>query len=99
MVVISSGQILLAPLFYGVIGAGGVFSAASSSFTYLELARQVKQGDAKVIIASPDCVDVAVKAAKESGLDEGSVLVLDSMGGKHKRSIRRVDGKGADAVQ
>lgn len=98
VVVISSGQVLLAPLFYGVIGAGGIYSAASSSFTHLELARQVTQGHAKLIIASPDCVDVALRAAQETGLDKANVLVLESMGGKHVRSLRRVDGHGQDAV-
>ncbi|RVX71393.1 hypothetical protein B0A52_04965 [Exophiala mesophila] len=98
VVVISSGQVLLAPLFYGVIGAGGIYSAASSSFTHLELARQVKHGHAKLIIASPDCVETAIRAADETGLDKSNVLVLESMGGSHVRSLRRVDGRGQDAL-
>lgn len=96
VVVISSGQVLLAPVFFGVIAAGGVYSAASSSFTTMELARQVRQGDAKVIIASPDCEEVAVKAAQECGLDRSRVLVLDTMGGK--RSLKSVDGSGKDFI-
>lgn len=96
VVVISSGQVLLSPVFYGVIAAGGIYSAASSSFTAMELVRQVKQGDAKAVIASPDCKDVAVKAALECGLDRSKVLVLDSMGGK--RSLKSVDGWGKDFV-
>lgn len=92
VVVMSSGQVLLAPAFYGVIAAGGIYSAASSSFTVMELARQIRQGDARVVIASPDCVDVAKKAAAECGLDAGRVLVLDSMGGR--RMLRSVGGGG-----
>ena len=55
----SSGQVLLPTIFYGVIAAGGVYSAASSSFTSLELARQVKQGNTSLIIASSDCRETA----------------------------------------
>lgn len=96
VVVISSGQVLLAPVFYGVIAAGGVYSAASSAYTTMELVRQVRQGDAKVIITSPDCKEVAVKAAQECGLDRSRVLVLDSIGGK--RSMKSVDASGKDFI-
>lgn len=97
VVCISSGQVLLSNIFYGVIAAGGVFSAASSSFTYLELARQVKQGKSRLIVASPDCRDVAVKAAKDCGVPLDRVLVLDSMGGKRK--LQDVEGKGRNFVE
>lgn len=96
VVVISSGQILLSNIFYGVIAAGGVFSAASSAFTYLELARQVKQGRSNLIVASPDCRDVAIKAAKECGVPLSRVLVLESMGGK--RVLQDVEGRGRNLV-
>ena len=97
IVCISSGQVLLSSVFYGVIAAGGVFSAASSSFTYLELARQVSQGKSTLIVASPDCQDVAVKAAKECGVPLERVLVLESMGGQ--RRLQDVLGKSKNFLE
>ncbi|EXJ81140.1 hypothetical protein A1O3_07428 [Capronia epimyces CBS 606.96] len=97
VVSISSGQILLSSIFYGVIAAGGVYSAASSSFTYLELARQIKQGRSRLIVASPDCTDVAVKAAHECGIPLDRVLVLDSMGGN--RRLASVLGNGRNLIE
>jgi hypothetical protein len=41
---VSSGQILLPVVFYGVVAAGGVFSAASNSCTAGEIARQIRTG-------------------------------------------------------
>jgi acyl-coenzyme A synthetase/AMP-(fatty) acid ligase len=98
VLVISSGQILLPCLFYGVIAAGGVYSAASSSFTAAELARQVKQGEANLICCSRDVEDVAREAAKECGLPIDRVLVLESDGGK--RILKSLDtGRSAIAEQ
>jgi 4-coumarate--CoA ligase len=88
VVCMSSGQILLSNIFYGVIGAGGVFSAASSAFTPMELARQIRQGKSSLVVCSEDCRDVAIKAAQDCGLPLDRVLVLQSMGGV--RSLRDV---------
>ena len=84
VVVISSGQVLLPCLFHGVICAGGVYSAASASFTAPELARQIKQGEAKLVICSRDAEPVARQAAKECGVPMDRVLVLESDGGARK---------------
>lgn len=78
VVCISSGQPLLPALFYGVIAAGGVYSAASSSFATPELTRQIKQGFSNLIICSPDTQEVAVAAARESGVPLHRVLCLRS---------------------
>jgi acyl-coenzyme A synthetase/AMP-(fatty) acid ligase len=86
----STLQILLPVAFYGTVAAGGVFSAASHSFTPAELARQIKQGDAKLLITSADLQDVAVEAARMCGLGLDRVLVLDSEYGRW--SMRSLDG-------
>lgn len=78
VVCISSGQPLLPALFYGVIAAGGVYSAASSSFTAPELARQIKQGFSNLVICSADTKDVAIAAATECGVPLHRVLCLQS---------------------
>ena len=78
VVCISSGQVLLPTIFYAVNAAGGVYSAASSSFTHAELARQVKQGKSSLIVASSDYKAVAIHAARSCGVSLSRVLILES---------------------
>ena len=78
VVVISSGQPLLPIAFYGVIAAGGVYSAASYSYTTVELTRQVAEGECRLIICSSDTQDVALAAAERCGIPPSRVLRLES---------------------
>lgn len=87
----STLQILLPCAFYGTIAAGGIFSCASHSVTAPELARQIKQGNSKLVICSEDLKDVAVEAARSCGLGPDRVLVLDST--YRNWSLKSVDGK------
>jgi 4-coumarate--CoA ligase len=80
----------LARIFYGVIAAGGVYSAASSAFTAAELTRQVQQGKSTLLVASKDCQNVAIRTAERCGVALHRVLILDSMGGE--RSLQAVPG-------
>ena len=88
--VISYGQILVPAVLYGVIGAGGVYSAASPSSTVAELKRQVDIGTSRLIVCGSEHVDVARKAAKEAGLSEKNVLLLESGAGNW--SLKSLDG-------
>lgn len=74
----SSGQPAAPAMFYGVIAAGGVFSAASPSYTPEELARQVTQGKSNLLVVSPDKVEIGKKAARLAGLELDRVIVLRS---------------------
>jgi len=65
-------------VFYGVIAAGGVYSAASASFTAPELERQVKQGGSNLIFCSEDAKGVAVDTARNCGVSLDGVLVVSS---------------------
>lgn len=78
VVAVSTGQSSLPCLFYGVIAAEGIYSSASPSATVGDLARQIRDGPAKVIVCSKDREDLAVKAAEETGLGKRNVLVLES---------------------
>ncbi|KAL4991746.1 hypothetical protein BDW68DRAFT_151201 [Aspergillus falconensis] len=85
---VSGGQVLLPSVFYGVIAAGGVWSAASSTATPPELERQIRQGNGRLLITSPECKDVVLKAAKAGGVPENRVLILRSAG--HERVLQNV---------
>jgi long-subunit acyl-CoA synthetase (AMP-forming) len=89
VVCISSGQPLLPILFYGVIAAGGVYSAASASYTAPDLSGQVKQGSSNLIFCSEDAKDVAIQSAKDCGVPLSRVLVISS---SPKWSIQGLEG-------
>ena len=76
--VISYGQILVPAALYGVIAAGGVYSAASPSSTLDELVRQITVGKSHLVICGSEHRDLAVKAAEKCGLPARNVLLLDS---------------------
>ena len=77
--VISTGHYLLPVAFYGIIAAGGVFSAASSASTAGELSKQIQGAGSKVLLCVAETKDVAVRAAEEAGWGKnggGRVLVM-----------------------
>jgi len=75
---VSTGQHALACLFFGVIAAEGIYSAASPGATVEELVRQMRDGPAKVFFCSTDVKALAEAAAEVVGLPKRNVLVLES---------------------
>ncbi|KAL9115668.1 MAG: hypothetical protein Q9227_000036 [Pyrenula ochraceoflavens] len=78
VVVMSSGQPLLPMVFYGVIAAGGVYSAASYASTVADLSHQVTEGSCGLVICSRDCEDVVKASAKNCGLSTDRLLRIES---------------------
>lgn len=78
VVTVSTGQSALAGLFYGVIAADGVYSAASHAGTPKDLARQIHDGPSKLLVCSAELKDLATATAREAGLPLRNVLVLES---------------------
>jgi long-subunit acyl-CoA synthetase (AMP-forming) len=77
--VISTGHYLLPVLSYGIIGAGGVFSAASAASTASELSKQIQGAGSKILVTCEATRETAVKAAEEAGWGEnggGRVLLM-----------------------
>lgn len=91
---ISYGQILVPALFYGIIAAGGVYSAASPSSTSSELARQITQGKSNLVLCGSEHKDVAIKAAAQSKIPLSRVLVAESW---PQISLRSLEGE-LDAI-
>lgn len=88
--VISYGQILVPAALYGVIAAGGVYSAASPSSTLEELARQIEIGKSGLLICGSEHKELALKAAKKCNFPPRNVLLLDSSPGRW--GLRSLDG-------
>lgn len=78
VVAISTGQSALGCIFYAVLAADGIYSAASPSSTVSDLTRQIKDGPGRVVVCSEDVKDVALSAAHNAGLPTRNVLVLKS---------------------
>jgi 4-coumarate--CoA ligase len=76
--VMCSGQVFLPVLFYGVIAAGGVYSALSTSATVSELSTQLSQTPVSLLVCSPETKLVAAKAAEKCGSSDTKILVLES---------------------
>jgi 4-coumarate--CoA ligase len=76
--VIASGQTLSPILFYGILAAGGVYSPSSLSSTAADLARQIRQGNGRLIVCSHDMKGVAVEAANSCGVPTSRILMLQS---------------------
>ncbi|KAL1621348.1 hypothetical protein SLS56_009234 [Neofusicoccum ribis] len=88
---ISSGHHLLPIAFYGVLCAGGVFSAASPSSTPADLARQLRQGASRLLICNEDTKSVAIAAAQDVGIPPERVLVIPDGADFALRNVK--DGK------
>ncbi|RFU77998.1 4-coumarate- ligase 2a [Trichoderma arundinaceum] len=78
VVTISTGQSALACVFYAVLAADGIYSAASPSSTVSELTRQINDGPGKIVVCSEDVQNTALSAAHNAGLPARNVLVLKS---------------------
>ncbi|KKZ63402.1 hypothetical protein EMCG_02289 [[Emmonsia] crescens] len=76
--VISHGQPYVPAAFYGILAAGGVYSAASPSSTVAELARQIAIGNSRLVICGKEMKELVSQAAKQCDLPLDRVLVLES---------------------
>lgn len=92
---ISTGHYLLPVLSYGIIGAGGVFSAASSASTASELSKQIQGARSKVLFTVEATKETAVKAAEEAGwgANGGGRVLLMSEGKKWSLQVIQNDGQ------
>ncbi|KAI0485152.1 acetyl-CoA synthetase-like protein [Xylariaceae sp. FL0804] len=83
--VVATGHFMLPLVFYGAITAGGIFSSTNPSATPDELAYQLRQTSARLLICTPDTRESALAGARRAGLPDGSVLVL---GGTEELELR-----------
>jgi 4-coumarate--CoA ligase len=93
--VISTGHYLLPVLSYGIIGAGGVFSAASAASTASELSKQLQGAQSKILVTGEATKETAVKAAEEAGwgMNGGGRVLLMSEGKEWELKIIGKEGE------
>lgn len=76
VLLIATGHWQLPTIFFAAIAAGGVFSSSNPGSTPKELAGQVVQVDAKIIVCTEDTKSTALAAANLTGLPPSRVLVI-----------------------
>lgn len=85
---LASGDYFLPAVFWGIVAAEGVFSAASAASTANELAKLIQQANSKLLIVTPDLKDTIAKAAQIAGIPTNRILVIDGA----NKALRTFDG-------
>jgi 4-coumarate--CoA ligase len=88
---IATGSYVLPCVFYGVVAAGGVYSAVPSSATVKELVRFIKLAPSDLVICNTDTRDVVIHAIRECGIPDKRILVIDAQG----CTLRDISGRKA----
>ncbi|KAI0420608.1 AMP-binding enzyme [Xylaria grammica] len=80
-VLLFSGNNLFFPaVFMGTLMAGGIFTGANPSFVARELAYQLKDSGAYILIAADGSMEIAMEAASQAGLPKSRVYSFDATG-------------------
>ncbi|KAI1272446.1 AMP-binding enzyme [Xylaria sp. FL0933] len=74
----SGNNIFFPTIFMGTIMAGGIFSGANPNFVARELAYQLKDSGAYILIASDASMEIAMEAAEQAGLPKSRVYSFDA---------------------
>ncbi|KAI8633889.1 acetyl-CoA synthetase-like protein [Xylariaceae sp. FL1651] len=74
----SGNNLFLPTIFMGVLMAGGIFTGANPSFLARELAYQLKDSGAYILIAADASIEIALEAAEQAGLPKNRVYSFDA---------------------
>jgi acyl-CoA synthetase (AMP-forming)/AMP-acid ligase II len=95
-VLVFSGNNLYFPSFFmGVLMAGAVFTGANPTYVARELAYQLKDSGASILLVAEAALDTALEAAKEIGLPTSKIFIFggDSPGAEVTHSTAPKPGK------
>ncbi|GES88385.1 acetyl-CoA synthetase-like protein [Rhizophagus clarus] len=77
LVIYSPNHIDYPVVIYGTIAAGGIVSPANPKYTSEELASQLIDCGASVIISHPSCLKEAIKAADAANIHKSKIFLFD----------------------
>ncbi|KAI1338176.1 4-coumarate-CoA ligase [Xylariaceae sp. FL0016] len=63
---------------WAVVRAGGRINGASPAYTAEEMAHALRTADTKIMVTAPECLEVALEAARQVGLAQDRVLLLET---------------------
>jgi acyl-CoA synthetase (AMP-forming)/AMP-acid ligase II len=95
-VLVFSGNNLYFPSFFmGVLMAGAIFTGANPTYVARELAYQLQDSGASILVVAEAALDTALEAAKEIGLAKNKIFVFggDTPGGEVTHSADPTPGK------
>ena len=75
--IFSSNSMAIPIAFFGVLMAGGIFTAANPAFVARELATQLNDSGAKYLLVAEDALDTALEAASTAGLPVERIRYMD----------------------
>lgn len=73
----SPNDIFVPVVFIGTLMAGGIFTGANPSFTSRELAYQLRDSEASMLLCHRSSIDTGLQAAKNAALDASRIFVFD----------------------
>lgn len=77
LLLFSPNDLFVPVVFMGALMAGGVYTGANPTFTPRELAYQIQNCEASVLICHHASIETGVEAAKQAGLDISRVFVFN----------------------
>ncbi|KEF59508.1 4-coumarate-CoA ligase [Exophiala aquamarina CBS 119918] len=77
LLLFSPNNIFVPVVFLGTLLAGGIFTGANPSFTPRELAYQLRDSEASLLLCHSSITESGIQAAKRAGLDLSRVFVFD----------------------
>jgi 4-coumarate--CoA ligase len=78
LLLFSSNNLFVPVVFMGTLCAGGIFTGANPTFTPRELAHQLKDSGAAILLCSDASINTGVEAAKQANMDLSRVFVYNS---------------------
>ena len=76
VMLISPNHVFVPVAYLGVVGAGRVFSGANPMYTADEMAFQMQNTNASIVLVHPALLETARKAAKQAGLPENKLYLF-----------------------
>ncbi|ROT37701.1 AMP-binding enzyme [Sodiomyces alkalinus F11] len=73
----SRNHLYFPSIFLGVLMAGAVFTGANPTYVARELAYQLRDSGARIVVTAQDSLSVALDAAAQAGLPADRIFVLD----------------------
>lgn len=75
VVMILTPNHLFVPVAYqGIVGSGRIFSGANPSYTVSEIAHQIRDTDAKVLLVHPSLLKTGVEAGRRAGVSKDRIF-------------------------
>jgi 4-coumarate--CoA ligase len=75
----SSNNLFVPVALMGTLCAGGIFTGANPTFTPRELAHQLSDSGAAILLCTDANIDIAIEAAKQAGMDRSRVFVFNAV--------------------